>query len=322
MDLTLSMRLGFTVPAFLWAAYYFYRATKQSRWVALGLLVIVGYALLIEATDIRTTHGYVYANLPPMVGSPPGWVPLSICVSWAAIIFIAMTTSDRLGLPWYQRPLTDGLVAVATDLVGDPVFSNTRRLLADVPCFGAASAPEGGLGLWTWCVSASQPASWITVPYGNFFGWFLVVAALSFFYRLGAERMGGGERAWPKQLLMLIVLGGAAALAVFALLFVYDAAIPAGAEAAVFWGTMLLSLMLIVLRGRRLNVQNRFDLGIVLMPLFTLMFSLYVFFSRGIDRASWPGSAVLVCVAAVFSASLLLLPYARALLHGRRQATT
>jgi hypothetical protein len=324
VELPVALRWWITIPALLWAAYYFVRARREGRYLAIAYLVIIAYGLLIESTDIRSTHGYDYAQLLFMIGSPPNWVPLSICVSWAAIIFIVMMTSDRLGLPWYQRPLVDGLIAVSTDLVGDPVFSNTRYVESLVQnCADSAGPLAGGIGVWTWCVPPNEPATWLTVPYDNFVGWFVVVAAMSFGIRLCREKWNAERRGALQQLLMLLAAAGGAAVSVFAILWVYMRVFNGPIAAPLVFALVLLGpLGLLALHARRLNIDNRFDLGIVLMPLFSLASGVFIFFQRAIDREHWPLWSVMIIAAALGSALLVLLPYLGTLRHGRgaRQA--
>lgn len=314
-ELPVVLRWLITIPALVWGAYYFVRATKQGRFIALAFLVIILYGWVIESQDIRSSHGYDYHQLLFMLGSPPDWVPLSICVSWASLIFIVMTTSDRLGLPWWQRPLVDGLIAVSTDLVGDPVASNTRfvgNLLGD--CASATGRAVGGIGVWTWCVPSSAPGVWLTVPYDNFIGWFLVVALISFGIRAAREMLHADGCSTLQQIGLLLAIAGASAAAVFALLWI-DMRLFNGPVAApvVFGLVMLTPLVLLIVHARRLRVDNRFDLGLVLMPLVSLASSLVTFFRYGIGRDHWPAWAILLVVTALASAGLVLLPYVKRL---------
>jgi len=321
VDLPVALRWWIVIPALLWAAYYFVRASRQGgRFLAFAYLVMIPYGLLIESTDIRSTHGYDYAQLPFMIGSPPNWVPLSICVSWAAIIFIVMTTSDRLGLRWWQRPLVDGLLAVSTDLVGDPVFSNTKLIesLAE-NCASSAGPVAGGIGVWTWCVTPGESAVWLDIPNGNFVGWFMVVAAMSFAIRLCRQKWNADGRGGVAQLAMALAAAAGAAAAVFAILWVYSRAFSGPVLAPVgFAAVLLVPVVLLIAQAKRLELNHRFDLGLVLMPLVSLVSGIYIFFRYDIDRAHEPVWGLLLVVTAVASAFLLMLPYLGRLI--RRQA--
>lgn len=50
-----------------------------------------------------------------------GLVPLCIGISWGVVIYTAMATSDRFGLPWYLRPIMDALLALTIDLGMDAI---------------------------------------------------------------------------------------------------------------------------------------------------------------------------------------------------------
>ena len=75
--------------------------------------------MALEAASIKIVHEYDYANLWFMFGSSPDWVPYSVGLGWASMVYVGMQTSDRVGLPWWQRPFLDGAVATVLDLVLD-----------------------------------------------------------------------------------------------------------------------------------------------------------------------------------------------------------
>lgn len=320
MDLPLLFRISFCVTTFLWAAYYFRRATKLGRYATFAFVVMTTYGFVIEYFDIKASHTYDYAKMLVMLGESPSWVPLSICLNWAIILFIATSLSDRLGLPWYQRPLLDGLVATVLDMAGDPVFSNTRYVTSFTSsCADATSQAFGGIGVWTWCILDVKEPLWFTVPLGNFFGWFLVVAVFSFLYRYSQLKLGAGQRAWYVQLLMLVLCAVLSAVCVEVGMWLYGH-VRGQLSVAVLAATLLLPIALVIVQRRTLNFNNPWDLGLVFMPLMANVSDLILFFQRGIDRNlgyKWAAALVLV---AIVSSCLTLLPFAGTITRRRAGA--
>ena len=156
------------------AALFVYHALRRRM---LGLLVTaIAYGFLLEFHTVKTETAYCYGRfmimLPPwpapaeptcLVGAR---VPLWGSIVWGYFIYGAMATSSRLAMPWWTRPLLDGLLVLTYDWVLDPVASK--------------------LGFWTW----ETRGSWFGIPLDNFFGWFMVVAAFSFSLRWL-------QRRWP-----------------------------------------------------------------------------------------------------------------------------
>ena len=70
-------------------------------------------------------------------------------------------------------------------------------------------------------------------------------------------------------------------------------------------------IALIALQSRRLKFSHPTDWGMLAMPAFAYIGGLATFFLKGIEREHWPGSAILLVVVALISASLFLLPYAK-----------
>lgn len=306
-----------TAPTLLLGAYYFRRNVRAGRFAALTFLVSIAYGITVELLDIRTTETYFYTDLLLMVGRDPNWVPFSVGVSWACILYIVMATSDHLGLPTPVRPLFDGTLALALDLVMDPVASASVL----VPRIGASCAnvttpPFGGAGMWTWCVPEGSTALWYSVPISNFIGWFLVVGCMSAAVRIVRGPLRGGERSAPVQVAMLL---GAAACAGFAVLcsaWAYPRVLQSAAlQFTVLALMVVVPISIIVLMRKRLVFDNRVDRGLLALPAVILVSETVQFFTHGIDRAHWPGSAVLLVCCALFSAAFLLLPSARSLLR-------
>ena len=98
-----------------------------------------------------------------------GDVPLCIGVAWSCIIYSAMEFSDASSLPYWARPILDGLLALNIDLALDAVAIR--------------------LGFWSW--GQGLKFQYFGVPYANFWAWVLVVFSFSLGYRLLAHRGTG-----------------------------------------------------------------------------------------------------------------------------------
>jgi hypothetical protein len=302
-----------TAPTLALGVYYFMRAKRVSRFTMLIFLVSIAYGILVELLDIRTTETYFYTDLLLMVGHDPNWVPFSVGVSWACLLFVMMTTSDRLNFPVVLRPLLDGTLAVAIDFVMDPVASASVL----VPKLGTSCAftpakEFGGVGMWTWCVPADSTALWYDIPVANFVGWFLVVSCVSAAFRFARGPLRAESRSWPMQILIANGVAAVAGLAVLMSAWVYPTVLPtADMQFIVLWTLFLTPIALIALLRKRLTFTNPMDRGLLALPFLILTSELGTFFYKRIDYARWPGSAALIVVFALLSAALLLLPYAR-----------
>ena len=144
----------------------------------LRLLAGVLYGILLELATLRQLSAYEYGHFLLMIGD----VPLCIGVAWSCIIYSAMEFSDASSLPYWARPILDGLLALNIDLALDAVAIR--------------------LGFWSW--GQGFKFQYFGVPYANFWAWFLVVFSFSLGYRLLAHRENWIVR-WVSPLLALIV---------------------------------------------------------------------------------------------------------------------
>lgn len=321
MHLPTLVVLGTIVPTFALGVYYFLRAMRIGRYDAIAFLACCVYGMVVEKFAIRTTESYSYADLWFMLGQSPNWVPYSIGVTWAMVIFIVMRTSDRLGLPWGARPLFDGALATTLDLVIDPVSSASRWVeQSGTSCMNDTTPLFGGFGVWTWCVPTGDRALWFTIPLANFLGWFAVVAAISFTLRAGREWLKADRWSAAAQAALLL---GLAALA-FGMLkgaarFYQHEMLGATGQSVLLAGLLLAPLVYVAVGWRRWNYRNPRDLGLLLMPIYAWGGGVGSFFLTGIDREWWPAAAVRLVLAALVGVGLYLLPYAGRL---RRRSTT
>ena len=119
----------------------------------------------------------------------PAWVPLAIGLGWASLLPAVMASSEKLvgrRRRRWQLALVDGALAVALDLVLDPMVSGPP------------------LQMWIWRGDGMTPYRfWILgVPLFNFVGWFVLVGACSFELRVVAAR--GATRAWSRLALFFV----------------------------------------------------------------------------------------------------------------------
>lgn len=137
-------------------------AWRQGAHAVGTLLAGALFGLLVEVFFTAVYAGYTYGSFLLAVRGIPLWVALG----WGTILWTSMQASDRLGAPWYLRPITDGLLALSLDLTLDPVAE--------------------ALGWWHWI----RPGQFFGIPYDNFLGWIAIVS----FYGLAVR---GGFRWFP-----------------------------------------------------------------------------------------------------------------------------
>lgn len=315
MHLPTLVVLGTIVPIFVLGAYYFWRTLRSSRYNAIAFVACCVYGMAVERFAIRTTESYDYADLWLMFGASPNWVPYTIGITWAMVIFVVMTTSDRLGLPWGMRPLLDGALATILDLVIDPVSSASRWVTeTGTSCMNDTTPLFGGFGVWTWCVPQGDRALWFTIPLANFLGWFAVVAAISFTIRAGRQWLGADKWRPVAQAALLLGLAAAALALVKAAARCYQhEMLGANGQRALFAAVLIGPLVYVALGWRRWNYGNARDLGLLLLPAFAWVGGVGAFLLTGIDRTSWPEAALRLVAVALGGAGLYLLPYVRTL---------
>lgn len=317
--LSMMIVLSTLIPTFFLGVWAFVHAIRRNRYDAIAFLVVIVYGIVVETIDIRSIENYDYGNLLIMIGTAPDWVPLAVGVSWATIIYIAMRSSDLLGLPWKLRPLYDGAFAVWLDLVMDPVSSSSRWVFtSNHSCGIRTPAIFGGVGLWQWCVPAGSKTLWLSVPLSNFIGWFVVVVAVSYWLRVGRERMRGDERDALGQTLLVTALAAAAVVTVvvFAKLFIAEW-LGAPAQWTIFALVFLGPLAVVAFYARRLHFRNRIDLALLGMPLMVFVAEPLTFFRRGIDR-DMPHAPLLFVGSLIGCMFVVLLPYLGRLRGGLR----
>jgi hypothetical protein len=308
--LSMMIVLSTLIPTFFLGVWAFAHAVRRSRYDAIAFVFVIVYGIVVELIDIRSIENYDYGDLLIMIGSAPDWVPLAVGVSWATIIYIAMRSSDLLGLPWTLRPLYDGAFAVWLDLVMDPVSSSSRWVFTSSHSCGIRTpALFGGVGLWQWCVPAGTTTLWLSVPISNFIGWFVVVVAMSYWLRIGREKLGGDERSTVGQSLLIAGLTTAAVVTVVAFAKLFIARwLGASAQWTLFTLVLLGPLAVVAFHARRLNFRNRVHIALLGMPLMVFVAEPVTFFRGGIDREI-PFAAPIFVGSLAGCMFVVLLPY-------------
>ncbi|NOH02458.1 MAG: carotenoid biosynthesis protein [Chloroflexi bacterium] len=146
----------------------------------LGFGILFG--VMLELATIRQLNAYEYGQFFIMVLD----VPLCIGVAWSCIIYSAMEFSDATNLPYFPRPLLDGLLGLNIDLALDAVAIR--------------------FGFWDW--GQGLEFQYFGVPYVNFWAWFWVVFSFSLGYRLLARSSGWAGKWLSAPLAFLAGLTG------------------------------------------------------------------------------------------------------------------
>jgi uncharacterized membrane protein len=166
-------------------------ACKRGRRDVIYLLGGLAFGLLLEYIEVISGMGYTYGRFMVMFGTAPLDIPLCIGVGWGIIMYTARLFSDSLGLKnLWARAALDTLLAINIDLSMDTVAYR--------------------LHMWTWNWSGTHfnplTADWFGIPWGNFFGWQMVVFFYSAFSRLFERQIAGpGKAAVYKYILTALL---------------------------------------------------------------------------------------------------------------------
>jgi uncharacterized membrane protein len=154
--------LLFELTIYIQFALCLRHAWKHGTANLLKLFVGTAFGVLLELASIRQLNAYHYGQFLFMVLD----VPLCIGIAWSCIIYAVMEFSDGSSLPYWTRPILDGLLALNIDLALDTIAIR--------------------LGFWDW--GQGLHFQYFGVPYANFWAWFWVVSSFSLGYRLLAQR--------------------------------------------------------------------------------------------------------------------------------------
>ena len=168
----------FELIIYLQFAVCLHHAWRQGIADVLRLFAGVFYGVILEFATIRQLDAYHYGRFVLMILD----VPLCIGVAWSCVIYSAMEFSEASSIPYWARPIMDGLLALNIDLALDAVAIR--------------------LGFWDW--GQGLHFQYFGVPYANFWAWFWVVFSFSLGYRLLAHREDWIVR-WISPLLAVLV---------------------------------------------------------------------------------------------------------------------
>lgn len=136
----------------------FFHARRNSVQNIVLLVSGVIYGVLLEWATIQQLDAYSYGKFLFMIA---GEVPLMIGVGWGVILYSAMLFSNGTKLPWYLRPVLDGVLALNIDLAMD--------------------AAAIRFGMWDWGLPMTE--DYFGVPFENFWAWFWVIVSFSLAFR-------------------------------------------------------------------------------------------------------------------------------------------
>ena len=139
------------------------RRALGARHAAGELAALAAYGFTVEAVAMAVFATHTY---DASWRAAPLSVPLAVAVVWAAVITSAMAVAGRHESSRGWRAFTAAVIAIALDLMIDPVATHA--------------------GLWDW----TPPGPWLGVPIGNFVAWGVIVGA----YAYGAELWAGTDR--------------------------------------------------------------------------------------------------------------------------------
>ena len=151
----------FELIVYILFALCFHHAFKHGISNLLKLAFGILFGVMLELATIRQLNAYEYGHFLLMVLD----VPLCIGVAWSCIIYASMEFSDASSLPYFLRPVLDGLLALNIDLALDAVAIR--------------------FGFWDW--GQGLKTQYFGVPFANFWAWFWVVFSFSLGYRVLAR---------------------------------------------------------------------------------------------------------------------------------------
>jgi hypothetical protein len=230
----------FELIIYVQLALCMHHAWKHGIANLLRLLAGILFGVMLELATIRQLHAYEYGRFLIMVID----VPLCIGIAWSCIIYSSMEFSDASSLPFWARPILDGLLALNIDLALDAIAIR--------------------LGFWDW--GQGLRFQYFGVPYANFWAWFWVVFSFSLGYRLFAHREDPVVK-WLSPLMALIVgLGG-----VLGSNAIIAFEVPFESHKLFVVVTLFLALLLVA------SMRPRFDKTSIPMLVFWIPFLMHVY---------------------------------------------
>ena len=243
------------------------------------LLGALLFGLILEYVNVQSNMGYVYGQFLVMFGKAPLNIPLCIGVGWGIIMYSARLFSDAFHLPLWTSAALDAVLAISIDISMDTVAYRLH------------------MWHWNWADTGLNPltADWFGIPYGNFFGWLMVVFFYSSFSRLLENGLGVGQTAktWKAVVVPLLAV-------VFSQVALYTMLVYIDRFLFNYFGvtslhrflTFLLALLIIVAGGwqRRSGTLAAKQLPVVswLVPVwFHVFFFTWLFAGRFYAESPW-----------------------------------
>jgi hypothetical protein len=215
----------FELIIYIQLALCLHHAWKHGTANLLRLFAGMLFGVLLELATIRQLNAYEYGRFFIMVLD----VPMCIGVAWSCILYSAMEFSDASNLPYWTRPILDGLLALNIDLALDAVAIR--------------------FGFWDW--GQGLNFQYFGVPYANFWAWFWVIFFFSLGYRLFARR-NDWIGTWVSPLLGLVIgLAGVLGTNAF-IVFV----VPPSYQASLVAITLLIALVITIALRPKLYVTT------------------------------------------------------------------
>lgn len=204
---------GVPVPVITVAAAAFVVACMfrvHGLWGTMAFLALV-LAIPYGSEFLGVLTGFPYGTYAYTGMAGPqlfGLVPVFILIAWINISYMAIaTTTVAFGRSSYWLAPIDGLIAVAWDVMVDPLAVHA--------------------GIWAW----EPPGPFYGVPLSNFAGWFLVVTILSLVARAvwsrDARAPVGGSRSLA-AILPALLMGSSLAFGALAIADGFPAAAALG----------------------------------------------------------------------------------------------
>lgn len=147
----------FEIAMILLFAFSLKHAVKEGKKSVILLLSGIVYGVLLEWATIQQLDAYEYGRFYIMIDD----VPLMIGVGWGVILYSVLLFSNATTLPWYSRPVLDGVLALNIDLAMDAVAIR--------------------FGMWDWGLPMNE--GFFGVPFENFWAWFWVISGFSLAFR-------------------------------------------------------------------------------------------------------------------------------------------
>ena len=220
-------------------------AIKKGKRDVVYLLGGLAFGLTLEYIEVISGMGYTYGQFTLMFGHAPQNIPLCIGVGWGIIMYSARLFSDSLGLGFWACAALDTLLAINIDLSMDTVAYRMH------------------MWNWNWQGTNLNPmtAQWFGVPFGNFFGWQVVVFCYSAFSRFYERKLLPAK---TKAILRFIAVGILALISSEIILYALEAYLEEFLRIKLgissldrFAGTLVILILIVIFGWRKRNLARQ-----------------------------------------------------------------